>query len=163
VRRGTPHAIVGEPVGDDVEDRLLRIRHQDLVDRGLRSEVLASGETAERRTGPGPQCEEPREGPSQVLGIDRSAWSTTEKLFESPLQEGTLLPERSAALEGEDVHGHRPPLVHLAQGPVERDQDFVEEDLAELLDAVEGLEWPNRDARTVHVDEQRRYPSVNRL
>ena len=73
------------------------------------------------------------------------------------------VPQRGAPLVGQEVHRDGPPTIDLAEYPVERHGHVVVEDLAELGDAVHGLDRPGRDPRGVHVDEQRGDPSVRRL
>ena len=73
------------------------------------------------------------------------------------------MPQRRAALVGEEVHGHGPAAALVTQGPGERDEDVVEEQLGELGTAVHGADRPHRDPGGVHVHEQGGDPPVGRL
>ena len=73
------------------------------------------------------------------------------------------MPQRRAALVGQQVHGDRPALALVAERAVERHHHVVEEDLAELGRAVHGLDRPHGDAGRVHVDEEGGDAPVGRL
>jgi hypothetical protein len=64
------------------------------------------------------------------------------------------MPKGCAALVGQQVHGDRPALVLSAQDPLRGYHNILEEDFAELGQAVHGLYRPYGDARAVHVDEE---------
>ena len=119
-----------------------------------------------------PPLRRPRAGPEgqHQLGhladgrrVQRAGGRRRHQLLEAPLQVGGTVPERGAALVGQQVHGDRPAAVDLAQQAVERHEHVVVEDLAELGAAVHRLDRPHRDAGRVHVDEQRRDATVGRL
>ena len=73
------------------------------------------------------------------------------------------LPEARRALVREDAHGDGPSAVELAEHPVGGHDDVVEEHLGELVLAVDHLDRRDRDARRVHVDEERGDAAVARL
>ena len=60
-----------------------------------------------------------------------------QQLLERAVQVGAAVPERGAALEGQQVHRHRPALALVAERAIGRHEHVVEEDLAELLATVD--------------------------
>ena len=80
--------------------------------------------------------------------------TVSQEVLQPPVQVGGAMPQGRAPLEGEQVHGHRPPLAFLAEGAVDGHGHVVEEDLGELGQAVHRLDRPHDDAGAVHVDEQ---------
>jgi len=62
-----------------------------------------------------------------------------------------------------DAHRDRPAAVDLAEDPVGGNDHVVEEHLRELPHPVDHLDRHDRDARRVHVDEERGDPPVARL
>ena len=78
-----------------------------------------------------------------------------DELVQAAVEQGAAMPQRRAPLERQEVHRDGPALVDLTEGAVARYYDVVEEDLGELLETVHRLDRAHRDARGVHVDEER--------
>ena len=146
----------GQEPAHRVVRRLLRGRDEHLVDRGLRAERLAGARAgaAWRATGCGPQWSARNAFPT-ASALRSSTVVTSHHLLEAAVEEGDPLPEARRALVREDAHRDRPAAVDLAEDAVGRDHDVVEEDLRELVHAVEHLDRGDRDAGRVHVDEER--------
>ncbi len=91
---------------------------------------------------------------AERAGVEGARLGAVDEIVQAAVQPGSPLPERSAPLVGEQVHGERPALALLAERAVEGDEHVVEEHLRELLLAVHGLDGPDGDAGGVHVDEE---------
>src|SRR5580700_1543720 len=138
-------------IAGQLEERLLRRGDQHLVDRGLRTQALAGVEAVLRGARTGSESPEQFGDGAHVRRVEAARRRAVDQLLEPSLQVGSALPQGRAALEGQKVHGDRPALVHGAEQPVARNDDPVEEDLAELLYAVHRLDGPDGDPRRVHV------------
>ena len=55
-----------------------------------------------------------------ATGSSASGAARGEQLLQAPLQVGGPVPQRRAALVGQEVHGDGPAVIHLAEDPVER-------------------------------------------
>ena len=136
---------------------------QHLVDRRLGAELVARGHAVLGGPGAGPEGVQRLGDLAQPQRVEAAGRCHLEQLLQAPVQEGGPLPERGAALVGQEVHGHAPPLPFVAQHAIDRHDDVVEEDLGELGRAVHGLDGSHGDARRVHVDEERGDPPMGRL
>ena len=86
-----------------------------------------------------------------------------DELLEPAVEVRDALPEARRALVREDAHRDRPAAVQLAEHPVGRHDDVVEEHLGELAHAVDHLERRDGDPGRVHVDEERGDAPVARV
>ena len=153
----------GEEPANRVVGRLLGGRDEHLVDgrlradrAGLREPVLRGARSGAQRVELDVRLADDLRG-AVVVRCD------VDEPLEPPVEVRDALPEARGALVGEDAHGHGPAAVQLAEHPVGRDHDVVEEHLGELELPVEHLERRDGDPRRVHVDEERGDAPVARI
>ena len=140
---------------DGVVDRVLRGRHEHLVDRRLRAEHGSVGEPVlgARAIWRGARRAARNASPT-ICAVRSSSRRGFDEQVQASVQVRDPLPEARRALERQDAHRHGPPTVQLAEHALGGNDDVVEEHLGELGHPVDHLDRCDGDAGGVHVDEE---------